>query len=93
MAKYKSYNYSQTVMLPVSLDDQLMPGTIEFAIRTLVEDKMDMSRFDERYKNDETGRSAYDPKVSLKIVFLAYARGIFTSRKIERTCKENVVFE
>ena len=92
MAKYKSYNYSQTVMLPVSLDDQLMPGTIEFAIHTLVEDRMDLSRFDERYKNDETGRSAYDPKVLLKIVLLAYARGIFTSRRIERACKENVVF-
>jgi len=92
MAKYKSYNYSQTVMLPVSLEDQLMPGTIEFAIHTLVEDRMDMSRFDERYKNDETGRSAYDPKVLLKIVLLAYARGIFTSRKIEQVCKENVVF-
>ena len=27
MAKYyKSYNYSQTVILPVSLDDQLMEG-------------------------------------------------------------------
>jgi len=92
MAKYKSYNYSQTVMLPVSLEDQLMPGTIEFAIHTLVEDRMDMSRFDERYKNDETGRCAYDPKVLLKIVLLAYARGIFTSRKIEQVCKENVVF-
>jgi hypothetical protein len=35
MAKYKSHNYSQTEMLPVSLEDQLMPGTIEFAIHTL----------------------------------------------------------
>jgi len=92
MAKYKSYNYSQKVMLPVSLENQLMAGTIEFAIHTLVEDEMDMSRFDERYKNDETGCKAYDPKILLKIVLLAYARGIFTSRKIERACKENVVF-
>jgi transposase len=92
MAKYKSYNYSQTVMLPVSSEDQLMPGTIEFAIHTLVESKMDVSRFDERYKNDETGCKAYNPKVLLKVVLLAYARGINTSRKIERACKENVVF-
>jgi len=28
-----------------------------------------MSRFDERYKNDETGCKAYNPKVLLKIVF------------------------
>jgi len=92
MAKYKSYNYSQSVLLPVSLEDQLMPGTIEFAIHTLVEERMDVSRFDDRYNNDETGCRAYDPKVLLKIVLLAYARGINTSRKIEKACRENVVF-
>jgi len=28
---------------------------------------MDLSIFDERYRNDETGGWAYDPKVLLKI--------------------------
>ena len=92
MAKYKRYDYSQTVLLPVSLEAQLMPGTLEFAIHTLVETRMDMSRFAERFCNDETGRSAYDPKILLKIVLLAYARGMISSRKIERACRENVVF-
>jgi transposase len=69
-----------------------MPGTLEFAIHTLVETRMDMSRFAERFCNDETGRSAYDPKILLKIVLLAYARGMISSRKIERACRENVVF-
>ena len=55
MAKYKSYNYSQTVLLPVSLEDQLTPGTLEFAINMLVEERMDMTRFDAKFKNDETG--------------------------------------
>ena len=32
MAKYKTYDYRQRVLLPVSLEDQLMPGTLEFAI-------------------------------------------------------------
>ena len=45
-----------------------------------------------KYKNDETGCKAYDPKILLKIILLAYARGINTSRKIEGACKENVVF-
>jgi hypothetical protein len=40
MAKYKSYDYTQEVMIPVSLEDQLMPGTLEFAIHTLVETRM-----------------------------------------------------
>lgn len=92
MAKYKSYNYSQTVMLPVSLEDQLADGTIEFAIHTLVEEIMDMKRFDSKFKNDETGCKAYNPKILLKIILLAYARGIIHSRKIERECKKNVTF-
>jgi len=56
MAKYMSYNYSQEVLLPISLEEQLMPETLEFAIHTLVEARMDTSIFDERYSNDETGR-------------------------------------
>ena len=92
MAKYKYYDYSQNVMIPVSLDEQLTPGTLEFAIHTLVENRMDVSIFDGRYHNDDTGRWAYDPKVLLKVVLLAYSRGLMTSRKIEGTCRENVTF-
>jgi transposase len=84
MARYKSYDYSQDVLIPVSLKEQLMPGTLEFAIHTLVETRMDMSIFDDRYRNDETGRWAYDPKILLKIVLFGYSRGLVHSRKIER---------
>jgi len=92
MAKYKTYDYSQSLLIPVSLQDQLMPGTLEFAIHVLVEERMDMSVFDGKYQNDETGRKAYDPKVLLKVVLLAYSRGLVSSRQIERACCENVTF-
>ena len=92
MAKFKAYDYRQRVFLPVSLEDQLMPGTLEFAIHTLVETRLDTSGFEQKYRNDETGRTAYDPKILLKIVLLGYARGLISSRKIEQACRENVVF-
>jgi transposase len=92
MAKYKQYSYKQMVMLSVSLEDQIVPGTLEFAIHTLVEERMDVSRFDEKYQNDDTGRLAYDPKVLLKVVLFGYSRGLNSSRKIERACCENVTF-
>jgi transposase len=92
MAKYKRYDYKQRIMIPVSLEEQLVPGTLEFAIHTLVERRMDMSVFDDNYQNDETGRSAYDPKILLKVVLLAYSRGLISSRAIERACLENVLF-
>jgi transposase len=92
MAKFKTYDYRQRVFLPVSLADQLMPGTLGFAIHTLVETRLDTSAFEQKYRNDETGRAAYNPKILLKIVLLGYARGLISSRKIERACRENVVF-
>ena len=92
MAKYKRYDYKQSLMIPVSLEEQLIPGTLEFAIHTLVESRMDLSVFDDNYQNDETGRSAYDPKILLKVVLLGYSRGLTSSRDIERACCENVLF-
>jgi transposase len=92
MARYKNYDYSQKVFVPVCLEDQLAPGTLEFAIHTLVETRLDLSLFDDKYCNDETGRLAYDPKVLLKVVLLAYSRGLISSRKIERACRENITF-
>ena len=92
MAKYKHYDHAQNVLVPVSLEDQIVPVTLEFAIQTLVEERIDTSIFDERYHNDETGCRAYDPKVLLKVVLFAYSRGLIPSRKIERVCKENMTF-
>ena len=80
------------VMLPISLEDQLVPGTLEFAIHTLVETRMDLSCFEDRYNNDETGRCAYDPKILLKIVLFGYSRGMVSSRRIEWACRKNVTF-
>ena len=79
-------------MIPVSLEEQLVPGTLEFAIHTLVERRMDMSVFDDNYQNYGVGRSAYDPKILLKVVLLGYSRGLISSRAIERACCENVLF-
>jgi len=92
MAKYKRYDYSQSMLIPVFFEEQLMPGTLEFSIHILVETRMDMSIFDDNYANDQTGRRAYDPKILLKVVLFAYSRGLIASRKIERACRENVTF-
>ena len=83
MAKYKSYNYKQTSLVSVDLEKQLPPGTIEFAIHYLVDNEIDLRGLESRYKNDDEGRPAYDPRILLKIVLLAYARGIISSRQIE----------
>ena len=92
MAKFKPYNYDQLVMLPISLQDQLEPGTLEHTINVLVEKHIDLSVFEGRYQNDETGATAFNPKVLLKVILFAYSRGMISSRQIERACAENILF-
>jgi transposase len=92
MAKFKPLNENQLVMRPISLQDQLVPGTLEHTISELVDKHIDLSIFDARYNNDETGASAIHPKILLKVILLAYARGMISSRQIERACQENILF-
>ena len=92
MARYKPYDYDQLMMVPVSLEDQLVPGTLEYAIHHVVEERLDLSMFDDRYCNDETGRKAIDPKVLIKIVLFGYSRGMISSRSLEQACGENITF-
>ena len=91
MAKYKHYSYDQQLMIPVSLEKQVLSGTFEYTLNTLIDNKLDLSIFHKRYKNDETGAPAYDPAILLKIILFAYSKGINTSRKIEQFCRENIV--
>lgn len=92
MARYKNYNYAQMKLLPVSFDRQILPGTFEHTLNWLIDEEFDLSAFESRYRNDETGAPAYDPAILLKIILVAYARGITSSREIATLCRENVVF-
>ncbi len=92
MPKFKPTNPAQGLFLPVYLDRQLQPGTFEFAINHIIENELDLSHLENRYKNDETGAPAYDPRILLKVVLFAYSRGIISSRDIAKCCEENVVF-
>ncbi len=91
MARYKIVDRSPRLLLVV-LDAQLMAGSFEYALDYLIDKEIDLSGIAKRYRNDETGAPAYDPAVLLKIVLLAYSRGVVSSRAIERLCRENVLF-
>jgi transposase len=91
MARYKYIDTSPR-FLPVDLARQLLPGTFEHALNHLLEHAIDLSHFDARFRNDETGASAYPPALLLKVVLFAYSQGIVSSRAIERACQDHVTF-
>jgi transposase len=90
MARYRPVDMSPR-LLPVVLAEQLVPGTFADAVHRLV-DVLDLSAFDAHYRNDTSGAPAHAPGMLLKAVLLAYSQGIVSSRRIERACRENVLF-
>jgi len=71
---------------------QIVPGSFEHALAHLIDHELDLSAFEARFRNDTTGAAAYPPGVLLKIVLLAYSRGIMSSGAIEAGCRQNVLF-
>jgi len=92
VARYKPYCYAQGKFISVHFEKQIIPGTFEYTLNHLVDHELDLSIFDERYRNEETGSTAYDPKILLKIILFAYSRGITSSRRIAQACEENIIF-
>jgi transposase len=92
MARYKRIEMG-VKLLPVDLARQIVPGSFEHALCHLIDEgEVDLSGLEARLRNDESGAPAYHPGVLLKIVLLAYSRGIVGSRRIEAACRENVLF-
>ena len=91
MARYKPVD-TQPKFVAIDLAAQLLPGTFEHALHHLLDQAIDLTPFDARYRNDQTGAPAYAPGMLLHVVLFAYARGIVSSRAIARACEEQVTF-
>jgi len=77
MACYKPQDHN-SLLLPVVLSEQIIPGSFTFALNYLVDHELDLNALDAKFKNDETRASAYDPRVMLKIVLLTYSQVLLT---------------
>ena len=91
MARYKPADYSQGQFIPIQFEKQILPGSFEYALSYVVDNKLDFATLDQVRKNDDGGAPAFNPRVMLKIVLYSYSRGIFSSREIEAACEQNVV--
>jgi transposase len=91
VARYKEVSQDR-IMVAISLEEQLIPGSFEFTLREVIDNRLDLSPFDQFYTNDQVGPKAFSPKSLLKVVLYAYSKGLLSSRKIEAACRTNVLF-
>lgn len=92
MPNFKPDNYDQDTMLVVNFLEQLHLDPFALTLHHLIDQKIDLSVFYEKYKNNGGGRSAYNPSILLKVILYAYYKGVKSSREIQWQCEHNVIF-
>jgi transposase len=90
---YRAVDRDQAFLLPPDMRDWLPAGHLAFFVIDAV-GMLDVSRFAARGtpRGSAAGRAAYDPQMLLALLVYGYARGLRSSRKIERACTEDVAF-
>jgi transposase len=90
---YRAVQRDQPFLLPPDVRDWLPAGHLAWFVIDAVA-VLDVSRLQARVTpaGSAAGRAAYDPRMLLALLVYGYARGLRSSRKIERACTEDVAF-
>ena len=86
---YTVYGAGYQVCLPINLE-KVIPSDEPVRLLSAVLEELDYSKLAATYSRK--GRIEYSPCLLFKIVLYAFIRGIYSSREIERACRENVNF-
>jgi transposase len=81
----------QAFLLPPDVRDWLPEAHFAWFVLDAVA-QMDLGAFYAAYRQDGHGRAAFEPSMVVALLLYAYARGIRSSRAIERACEEDVAF-
>ena len=87
--KKSPIEFRQSLLFPPNIFD-LLPKDHESYIYADIFSQLDTSSVEKKYK--PTGQNAYHPKLIISILIYAYSRGVFSSRKIQRRCQEDLSF-
>src|SRR5215213_2013488 len=81
----------QSFLMPPDVREWLPMNHLAWFVIDAVED-MDLDPFYAAYRLDGRSRPPYDPAMMVALLLYAYARGVPSSRRIERACVEDVAF-
>jgi transposase len=89
--RFVACDREQSFLMPPDVREWLPERHLAwFVIDAVVE--MDLDAFYVAYRTDGRSRPPYDPAMMVALLLYAYARGIRSSRVIERACDEDVAF-
>ena len=88
---YRPWNPNQQWLLPPSVHDWLPENDLVYFILDTV-NELDISAITQKYEQEERGFPPYNPRMMVALLFYAYCRDIFSSRKIMQACEERLTF-
>jgi len=89
--KFRNWAPDQTWLLPPSPRDWLNENHLVYFLLDVV-GEMNLTPFFERYKNSITGQPPFHPRMMVTLLLYSYCKGVFSSRKIQSRCGEDVAF-
>src|SRR4051812_35880748 len=89
--RFVACDREQSFLMPPDVREWLPPWHLAWFVIDAVEG-MDLEAFYAAYRVDGRSRPPYDPAMMVGLLLYAYARGIRSSRVIERACEEDVAF-
>jgi len=81
--------YNQRILFPTNIFDLLSPEHECYIYEDLI-NSIDTESLENKY--NEKGQNAYHPRLIIGILIYAYSHGVFSSRQIEKRCKEDLGF-
>jgi len=79
------------LLLPPSPQDWLPQNDLVYFLLDTV-NELDISAITQKYEQEERGYPPYHPRMMVALLFYAYCRGVFSSRKIMQACEERLTF-
>src|SRR3954464_11764236 len=89
--RFVACDREQSFLMPPDVREWLPPRDLAWFVIDAVA-AMDLDAFYAAYRVDGRCRPPYDPAMMVALLLYAYARGIRSSRVIERACDEDVAF-
>jgi len=88
---YRPWNPNQPWLFPPSPQDWLPQNDLVYFVLDTV-NALDLSAITQKYEQEERGYPPYHPRMMVALLFYAYCRGLFSSRKIMQACAERLTF-
>jgi transposase len=89
--RFVACDREQSFLMPPDVREWLPANHLAWFVIDAV-GEMDLDAFYAAYRFDGRSRPPYDPAMMIALLLYAYARGVPSSRQIERACVEDVAF-